>query len=472
MIDCFNGELGRKKDVKITSFFCIFIVMKKLLTIIIIAITFQLQAQQILSVKDQARVIDEILADRFNNLLPKLMDRADIDMWIVISREYNEDPVLKTMLPATWLNARRRTIILFYRDKAKNTIEKLAVARYNFGDNIVSAWDKEKQPNQWKCLVELIEERNPEKIGLNYSTHFNIADGLVKTDYEEFMDNLSANYKSKVVSAEKLAIGWIETRTEREMVIYNQLVDITHDIIAEAFSEKVITPGITTTTEVEWWMRQKVNDLGLRTWFHPTVDVQRSKDDLKGNLYSFSDRPEQEIILPGDLVHCDFGITYLRLNTDCQELAYVLKPEEKQPPKFLVDALKEGNRVQDIFTNNFKTGKTGNKILLKSLNEAKAEGLRPSIYTHPLGSYGHSSGPTIGMWDSQGGVKGAGDYPLYPNTVYAIELNTTVTIPQWKRDIRVMLEEAGFYGENGHRYVNGRQTKLLVIPRVKDHQGN
>lgn len=431
-----------------------------------------MNAQQILSVKEQAQVIDEILAERFNTVLPELMDRSNIDMWIVISREYNEDPVLKTMLPATWLNARRRTIILFYRNRAQNTIEKLAVARYNFGDNIISAWDKEKEPNQWKRLIQLIEERRPNSIGLNYSSDFNIADGIVKTDYKEFMSFLPESYHSKVTSAEKLAIGWIETRTPREMMIYNQLVDITHDIIAEAFSEKVITPGITTTTDVEWWMRQKIVDLGLRTWFHPTVDVQRTKDELKGHLYSFSDRPEKQIIMPGDLVHCDIGISYLRLNTDCQELAYVLKPNETEPPKYLVDALKEGNRVQDIFTNNFETGETGNTILLKSLEEAKSEGLRPSIYTHPLGSYGHSSGPTIGMWDAQGGVEGTGDYPLYPNTVYAIELNTTVNISEWKRDVRIMLEEAGFYGEDGFRYVNGRQTKLLTIPRVKSHQGN
>jgi len=445
--------------------------MKKILSLLLL-LSFQIQSQQIVSEKERAEVVDAILADRLNNLLPKLMDRSGIDMWILISREYNEDPVLKTMLPSTWLNARRRTIILFYRNKEKNSIDKLAVARYNFGDNIFSAWDKDKQPNQWKRLIELIEERNPKTIGLNFSTHFNISDGLDKTDYDEFMQYLPEKYKSKVVSAEKLATAWIETRTAREMVIYSQLVDITHDIIAEAFSEKVITPGITSTTYVEWWFRQKVTDLGLNTWFHPSVDIQRSNEVLESHSYSFDDRPEDMIILPGDLLHCDFGITYLRLNTDCQELAYVLKPNETEAPLFLKNALADGNKVQDIFTSNFETGKTGNQILLKSLEDAKSQGLIPSIYTHPLGSYGHSSGPTIGMWDAQGGIVGAGDYPLYPNTVYAIELNATVTIPQWKRDIRIMLEEAGFYGENGFRYVNGRQTKLLLIPRLKGHQGN
>ena len=448
--------------------------MKKLFLFTFLIFISKSNAQQILNEKERAIVIDEILDDRFNNLLPKLMDAADLDMWVVISREYNEDPVIKTMLPATWLNARRRTILLFYRDKEKNTIEKLAVARYNVGKNIVSAWDKEKEPNQWKRLMQLISERNPKKIGLNYSTDHNIADGLVKTDYEEFMANLPKKYTSKVTSAEQLAVRWIETRTEREMVIYDQLVDITHDIIAEAFSEKVITPGITTTSEVEWWMRQKVTDLGLETWFHPTIDVQRSKEELVSHLYSFSGRPEDTVILPGDLVHCDFGITYLRLNTDCQELAYVLKPEETAAPEFLVNGLKEGNKLQDFLTGNMIIGRSGNEILKKSLDEAKAVGLRPSIYTHPLGTYGHSAGTTIGMWDAQGGVMrdDGENYGLNPNTVYAIELNTTINIPEWNRDIRIMLEEAGFYGEDGFRYVNGRQTELLLIPRVKNHQGN
>ena len=376
------------------------------------------------------------------------------------------------MLPATWLNARRRTILMFYRDKKKNIIEKLAVARYNFGDNIISAWNKDEEPVQWKRLIELINERDPKTIALNYSKYFNIADGIDKTDYDEFMSFLPLKYHPKVISAQKLATSWIETRTDREMVIYEQLVEITHDIIAEAFSEQVITPGITTTSDVEWWMRDKVTNLGLETWFHPTVDVQRALEMKESHLYSFSNRPDNMIILPGDLLHCDFGITYLRLNTDCQELAYVLKPNETDAPKFLKDAFKKGNQVQDFLTNNFVAGKTGNEILLKALSDAKNDGLRPSIYTHPLGSYGHSSGTTIGMWDSQGGVVGTGDYPLNLNTVYAIELNTTVTISEWKRDIRIMFEEAGFFGNNGFRYVNGRQTELMLIPRIKLHQGN
>ena len=435
--------------------------MKKIL---IIYLLFSLSMQaQIISEKDRAALRDEILADRFNELLPELMDKTGIDMWVIISREYNEDPVMRTMLPAKWLNARRRTILVFYRDIEKDTIEKLAVARYDVGKNIQSAWNKEEQPDQWRALVDIIEKRNPKKIGINTSAYFNIADGLVKTDYDAFREALPLKFEQKLVSAESLAIAWIETRTEKEMELYNTLVQITHDIIDEAFSSAVIEPGKTTTEDIVWWLRQKVTDLGLSTWFHPTIDAQRNEEELKSHIYSFSKGEDSKVIFPGDLLHCDFGITYIGLNTDCQQHAYVPKQGETEVPKYLVEAFKKGNRVQDIFTGNFKEGQTGNAILLTSLKEAKNEGLRPSIYTHPLGTYGHSAGTTLGMWDSQGGVPVTGDYPLHVNTVYAIELNTTVFIEQWNRDIRIMLEEAGFYGAEGFRYVNKRQEAIKFV---------
>jgi len=435
--------------------------MKKLL---IICLLFSLAVQgQIMSEKNRAEVKDEILGIRFNELLPVLMDENDIDMWVIISREYNEDPVMRTMLPSTWLNARRRTILVFYRNKELDTIEKLAVARYDVGKNIQSAWNKEEQPDQWKALVKIIEKRNPEKIGINTSEYFNIADGLVKTDYDAFKKALPPEFEEKLVSAEGLAIAWIETRTEQEMELYNTLVEVTHDIIDEAFSSAVIEPGKTTTEDVVWWMRQKVTDLGLSTWFHPTIDAQRNEEELKSHIYSFSKGEDSKVIYPGDLIHCDFGISYIGLNTDCQQHAYVPKKGETEVPKYLIDAFKKGNRVQDIFTGNFEEGRTGNETLLSSLNEAKNEGLRPSIYTHPLGTYGHSAGTTFGMWDSQGGVPVNGDYPLHLNTVYAIELNTTVFIEEWNRDIRIMLEEAGFYGPEGFRYVNQRQEQIKLV---------
>ena len=443
--------------------------MKIINLILFLLITVQINAQDILSLKERARVIEEIQKDRFDNLLPKLMDETGIDMWVIITRKYNEDPVIKTLLPPTWLNARRRTILAFHYDKKSKDLEKVAIARYSFGKNIPSIWNKDEEPNQMKALAKFIEEKNPEKIGLNYSDHFALADGIVKTDYELFLDNLPSKLSKKVVSAEELAIRWIETRTEKEMIIYDQLVEITHGIINEAFSTNVITPGVTTTDDVVWWMREKVKKLGLKTWFHPTIDVQRNENS---DLYAFDGESKFDIILPGDLIHCDFGITYLTLNTDCQELAYVLKPNETEAPEYLVKALDEGNRVQDIFTDLFEYKKTGNQILKEALEQGKNEGLRPQIYTHPLGTFGHSAGTTLGMWDSQGGVPFTGDFPMNYNTVYAIELNTKVFIKEWNKDIRVMLEEAGVFEKTGFRYVNGRQTELILVGSKRKHLGN
>ena len=443
--------------------------MKIIHLILLITLSFNVKSQDVLSLKERARVIEEIQKDRFDNLLPKLMEETGIDMWVIITREYNEDPVIKTLLPPTWLNARRRTILAFHYDKKSKDLEKVAIARYSFGKNIPSIWNKEEEPNQMKALAKFIEEKNPEKIGLNFSDHFALADGIVKTDYELFLDNLPSKLSKRVVSAEELAIRWIETRTEKEMIIYDQLVEITHGIINEAFSTNVITPGVTTTDDVVWWMREKVKKLGLKTWFHPTIDVQRNENS---DLYAFDGESKFDIILPGDLIHCDFGITYLTLNTDCQELAYVLKPDETEAPDYLVKALDEGNRVQDIFTDLFEHKKTGNQILKEALEQGRNEGYRPQIYTHPLGTFGHSAGTTLGMWDSQGGVPFTGDFPMNYNTVYAIELNTKVFIKEWNKDIRVMLEEAGVFEETGFRYVNGRQTELILVGRKRNHLGN
>ena len=433
-------------------------------TIVFVLLFFtQISFAQILPEKERALLKDEILEDRFKNLLPGLMEDANIDMWLLISREYNEDPVLKTMLPATWLNARRRTIIVFYRNKKEKIIERLAVARYNIGKSIQSSWDKEKEPNQWKALVDIIASRNPDKIGINFSKHFALADGLVKTDFDELLENLPETYQERLVSAEKLAIGWLETRSKMEMKLYKKLVKITHDIIDEAFSANVIQTGITTTEDIVWFMRQKVTDLGLETWFHPTVDIQRNNEVLKSHIESFSKGEEEKTIQKGDLLHCDFGITYIGLNTDCQQHAYVLNEDEDEVPVFLKEAFRKGNRVQDILTSNMSIGVTGNEILKASLIQGRKEGLRPSIYTHPLGKYGHSAGTTIGMWDSQNGVPFNGDYALHKNTVYAIELNTTVAIKEWGKDIRIMLEEAGFFGDGVFEYVNERQVAIKPI---------
>ena len=295
-------------------------------------------------------------------------------------------------------------------------------------------------------INENYREKNPSKIGLNYSDDFALADGLVKTEFEAFMSYLPEAQHDKVVSAQNLAIAWLETRTPKELAIYPMIARMGHLILREGLSEKAIHPGVTTTNDVVWWLRKRVNDLGLDTWFHPSVSVQRADMGNNEFLRSFSKRPELDIIQHGDLLHVDFGISYLRLNTDQQEHFYVLKPNETEAPAGLVKAFANGNRMQDILTDNFVKGRSGNEILKASLDQAKAEGLNASVYTHPVGFHGHAAGPTIGLWDQQGGVKGRGDYPLFANTAYSIELFAATEVPEWGgKLVRIMLEHCLLY---------------------------
>lgn len=437
--------------------------MNKVIFILLTLFSFSALANSVLSMKERSALIDTILEQRFSDVLPEIMEREGIDMWVLMSREYNEDPVLKTMLPSTWLAARRHTMLVIYNPGDGRPLEKLAVARYAVGSLFEKAWDKEAQPDQWQALKHIIESRNPTKIAINTSDAFALADGMTSTEYNRFMSTLSDQFKRRVVSGEMLVIGWLETRSELEMKHYPALAQIGHSLIATAFSNEVITPNVTTTDDVVWWLRDQTRALGLTNWFHPTVSIQRKDSEVFDQISAFSKRPGENIIRPGDLIHVDFGITYLRLNTDQQQHAYVLKPGEKDAPASLKNALKAGNQLQDILTSNFKVGRTGNTILNMSRQQAIEQGITPAIYTHPLGFHGHAAGPTIGMWDAQEGVPIKGDYPMFAQTAYSIELNAASFIEKWNKEIRIMLEEDAFFDGKSVTYLDNRQTEFHLI---------
>ncbi|MEM0982746.1 MAG: M24 family metallopeptidase [Planctomycetota bacterium] len=416
----------------------------------------------VLPMRQRAEVINGWLEQRLDRIVPDLMREHGLDMWIVLGREYNEDPVLKTMLPATWLSARRRTILVFFDPGNGEPVERLAVARYSVGRLFESAWDPEEQPDQWARLAEIIEERNPKNIGINTSETYAHADGLSHTQHESLKEALSPRFRSRLVSAEPVAIGWLERRLPEEMEVYSSVCRIAHEIMAEALSERVVQPGVTTKSDIEWWCRERVRELKLTAWFQPSIIVQRRASDRD---YSFDlSEVDDPVIRRGDLIRLDFGITYLRLSTDTQQVAYVLLPGETEPPAGLQRAFDVGNEMEDILTSRFAVGRTGNEVLLSALAEAESRGIKGMVYTHPIGFHGHGAGPAIGMWDKQGGVPGTGDYPLYDGTAYSIELNVTVPIPDWdNQDVRIMLEEDAFFKDGRVRYIDGRQTELFVI---------
>jgi Xaa-Pro aminopeptidase len=417
----------------------------------------------ILPLRERAQVMDRWLERRLDTVVPELMRREGVDLWVIAAREYNEDPVIETMLPATWMAARRRTVLVFHDRGVEEGVERLAVARYDIGP-FPRSWAPEEEPDQWARVAAIISERDPSRIALDRSATFALADGLSGTEGEALLAALPERLHDRIVGGEGLAVGWLETRIPEEMEVYPAICRIAHDIIAEGFSGRVIQPGVTTTEDVVWWYRERIAELKLDTWFHPSVSVQRAEQE--GREGDFSSRPAENVIRPGDLLHVDFGISYLGLNTDTQQHAYVLRAGETDAPEGLKRALETGNRLQDILTNTFVAGRTGNEILRAALDQAAAEEIKATIYTHPIGFHGHAAGPTIGMWDQQGGVPGRGDYPLFPNTAYSIELNAAVPVPEWEgSEVRIMLEEDAFFDGESVWYIDGRQESLLLIPR-------
>lgn len=409
--------------------------------------------QKILPLRKRMEVYNGWLRKRLESLLPVLMDECGIELWIVSAREYNEDPVIMSLLPEPNLYARRRTILILHR--IPKGVERLAVSRYGFGDFYEGVWDPDKE-EQFECLTRIIRERNPSNIGVNVGKDFAFGDGLTHGEYTRMVDELGY-LSERFTSAEKLCVRWLETRIPEEMETYPMLVELTHAIVQEAFSSKVITPGVTTTEDVQWWMRQKMLDLGLEAWFPATVDLQGYGD-------TYDAEEKRKLIKRGDLLHCDIGFYYLGLATDVQENAYILKHGETKAPQGLMDALIDANKLQDFHAQAMKNGRTGNQILKIALDNAKEAGINPSIYTHPIGVHGHAAGPPIGLWDQQEGVPGRGDHELYSNTCYAIELNAKKEIPEWDRqEVRMSLEEDAWWTGKKLIFLAGRQKKLHLI---------
>lgn len=416
--------------------------------------------EKILPLRARAQVRNAWLRQRLDELLPELMQREGFDMWVVVAREYNEDPVIMTLLPEPAMAARRRTILVFSL-QADGSLERLTLDRYGHDDYYEAAWDPDEEA-QYDCLARVVRERDPQVIGLNTSETFAFGDGLTHAEYKNIASVLGEEITARIQGAERLAVGWLERRIEPELIVYPGIVEIGHAIIGEAFSSRVIQPGISTTDDVVWWMRQKMLDLGLQAWFQPTIDIQAPGEPF-GSI-GLKDRERRREILPGDMLHCDMGFYYLGLATDQQQLAYVLKPGEKDAPEGLKAGLADGNRLQEIHIEAMQVGRTGNQVLKAALKQAKGEGIEPMIYTHPLGYHGHGAGPTIGLWDRQEGVPGQGDYELFAGSCYAIELNVKRAIPEWDgQEVLFGLEEDAVLTGDGVRWLSGRQTEFHLI---------
>lgn len=412
----------------------------------------------VLPLREQAAIRDKWLKARLDTLVQPLMREAGVDMWVLVAREYLDDPVMKTMLDARSFTARRTTILVFHDPGEGKPLERLTVSRYGLGGLFEPAWNPEQQPDQWKRFAEIVAERSPKKIAINISPESAFADGLTASQYQALSAALPPEYRERLVPADSLAIHWLETRTPAEMALYPMIVRTAHAILAEGLSNKAVTPGTTSVEDLKWWYRQRISELGLETWFHPGVALFRQ--GVGG------ERGGDTVIEPGDMLWVDFGISYLGLSTDTQHLAYVLKPGETDAPAGLKAGLRAANKAQEAVTSSFRTGLDGNEILLAARQKAEAQKLGATLYSHPIGTHGHGAGTYIGFWDDQS-PSPRGAHRLRADTAWSIELNAVQPVPEWGgQKVPFRLEEDAFFDGKSVRYLDGRQTEFhLIQPR-------
>jgi Xaa-Pro aminopeptidase len=419
------------------------------------------------SLREQAEIQQRWLKLRLERVLPRLMRKHGVAMWLVICREYNEDPAFFSLVSPTVFAARRRTIYVFFDRGEEKGVERLALGGGSNGGLYTVYRDPETEgreiygEGQWVLLRKLIEERKPSTIAVDVSHTHAFSDGLSAGEREKLESTLGPEYLKRIVRAENLALEYVEVRLPEMLPVYRQMMETVHWLIARAFSNEVVTPGKTTNQDVVWWLRQQVNNTGLGTWFQPSVRVQ--KPTRTGVNLLAEDAPV--VIERGDVLHVDFGITAMRLNTDTQHMGYVLREGETDVPAGIKRALSNANRLQDLLMERMKPGRSGNEILADTLTAMKAEGINGSIYTHPIGDHGHGAGPLIGLWDRQQGVPGRGDVLVLPGTWFSIELAATSAVREWGgNELWVGAEEDAVIDEAGRAsWVLKRQTEYHLV---------
>ena len=416
--------------------------------------------------REQAAIRQQWLKLRLERVLPALMRQHGVQMWLVICREYNEDPVFFSLVSPNAFAARRRTIYVFFDRGEEKGVERLALGGGSNGGLYTVYRDPEVEnrelwgQGQWTLLRKLIEERNPATIAVDVSRTHAFSDGLSAGEREALEDALGPKWVARLVRAENLPLEYLAIRVPEMLPTYRQLMQIAHHLIERAFSSDVIQPGVTTNTDVVWWLRQQLNDMGLGTWFHPTVDLQRP--GMKHD--SVLAEQENVVIQRGDVLHVDFGIKAMGLATDTQHMGYVLREGEREPPAGIQKALASTNRLQDLLMGRLRPGHSGNEILAATLEAMKAAGIKGSIYSHPIGDHGHGAGPLIGLWDRQQGVPGRGDVLVLPDTWFSIELAASTPVPEWGgQELWVGQEEDAALVGDKIEWVLPRQTKYHLI---------
>ena len=414
---------------------------------------------KILPMRERSEVLDRVLADRLENVLPTAMRESGLDMWLIICQEDDLDPVYETMIPMdTWCPILQ--MLIFHDRGPEEGVERINLSFTDTKELYKRPWPgRSHHGAQWEMLRSIVDERDPERIGINTGAIQWAAGGLTHNLYLQLVDALPERYVERLESAEPCATRWLATLTDMEISLYDDVVKVAHALIAECYSRKAITPGVTTIEDLRWYYWQRCADLGISVAFNPVFLLVRSEEAV--GQYGEDD----DVIRPGDLIRCDVGIRYLRLITDHQEWGYVLRSGETNAPEGVRGLMAEANRLQDVYMAEFKRGLTGDQLLGNMLTRAREEGIpTPRVYSHSLGLMLHEPGPLIGLPWEQERNEGRGDVVLEHNYAFTAELSVEGPVPEWGgQRLRFALEEDVVFTREGCGLIDGRQTRFYLI---------
>jgi len=418
----------------------------------------------------------QIIAKKLNQTLLPAMRRHGIDMWLVLSREFHPDPFLPD-IGGGWPGVRNAYIFF---DRGGDAPERVFIGSHEQREDLFATVYDEltfygySQEGLAPHLREAVHKRAPKRIGINMSRTLPMADGLSATLKEYLEEAIGPDYAARLVSAELVMRDWRATRLPEEFGVYRRLCEWTVAWCAEAFSGRVVCPGVTTCDDIHWWMRDKAREIGLDVEFLPGTRINRQGQSLPGNS------PEHPI-LPGDIVTMDAGLAFEQYRSDYQRTAYVLRPGETEAPPSLQGAFQEALRVRDKLTANMRPGEIAHEVWEDTMAWAQSQGYevmypaaagrrgvvnnkRLGIYCHSIGNATHGIGARVAVnWPTAYGDRVG--YPLEASQFYSVEFGVSIPIPEWEgKAVFIGIEEDAALTERGVEFFAPPQTELILIP--------
>jgi len=414
---------------------------------------------RLLSWSEQLAVREAWLVKRHELLLP-MMRRHGVGMWILVNEEFHDDPLTQFVAPPRPY-AGNRDVFVFV-DAGEQGLKKFALSSYT-EESLTRFFEMSEQPrNLQMALAELDAQYKPGTIALGIGGKRGVTRSLTRDSYTLLAEALGPEGEKRFISAAPLIEEYLDTRLPEELEHYRTLVLLTEHVARRAFSPEVVKPGVTTVGDVRRWLYDELGRRGVGTWFQPDLRVQR-KGQVNASSRGFLAVSKEDVVIQrGDLLHVDFGISYLGLHSDWQKMAYVLREAEKDVPEGLKRALAHTNALQDAVVRASRPGRSSGEVYDAVMAEMKEKGIEAQVYSHPLGNHGHALGASI---DFRSASRMEAPKPLREGSYIAIELNTRTPVPEWDgQEVFALQEDPAWLTPEGWRFFVPRQEAYYLIP--------